>query len=327
MSPALSLAATNATNHTMSIVARNVQTALNPNPTQRTTLIVAGVYIIVIAILWHIPYLNAIIYPFKLLTLGFTRCGLNSRPCRWLTLGKMSHAFMGVLTCATIHSIELDPDEGGATSMSGGIPWLTLPAGYLGSSLIGAALIACGFNTNASKIASIVLGVFFLFTLWWARRNLLTWVLILGTVGLILLFWFVADSVALRYLVLFVGVMSDMYVLWDVIDDTIARKVNSSDAYAFSEICGCCPSQVWGVIWLIQAFIFFAGGILVGLAAFKESNAQQKLDSSHFLPAPGSSSAGTMLSPDVVLLSVFSLILGAFGGVVFDVLRSDTSVF
>ena len=57
--------------------------------------------------------------------------------------------------------------------MSGGIPWITLPAGYLGSSFIGAALIACGFDTNASKVASIVLAVFFLFTLWWARRNLL----------------------------------------------------------------------------------------------------------------------------------------------------------
>lgn len=107
----------------------------------------------------------------------------------------MSHAFMGLLTCAHIHSIELDreqhyvsvsplfmvnicmsssprtADEGGATRMSGGIPYLTLPAGYLGSSLIGAALIACGFDTNASKIASIVLAVFFLFTLWWSRRD------------------------------------------------------------------------------------------------------------------------------------------------------------
>lgn len=55
--------------------------------------------------------------------------------------------------------------------MSGGIPWITLPAGYLGSGLIGAALIACGFDTNASKVASLVLAAFFLFTLWWARRN------------------------------------------------------------------------------------------------------------------------------------------------------------
>ncbi|KAJ7702353.1 peptidase M50B-like-domain-containing protein [Mycena rosella] len=281
------------------VYARDVASTLAPTETQRTTLIVAGCYIVAIAILWHVPYLNKIIYPFKLLTVGFH---------------EMSHAIMGVLTCATIHSIELDPDEGGATSMSGGIPWLTLPAGYLGSSFIGAALIACGFDTNASKVAVIVLGVFFLFTLWWARRNILTWVLILGMVGLILLCWFVAESVALRFLVLFIGVMSCMYVLWDVIDDTIARKVNTSDASAFSRICGCLPSQVWGVIWLIQAFIFFAAGVLVGLAAFKESTAQQKQDASHFLPAPGShSSAALPTSPNALLVSAIALILGASG--------------
>lgn len=55
--------------------------------------------------------------------------------------------------------------------MSGGIRAITLPAGYLGSSFIGACLIACGFDTNASKIACLVLAAFFLFTLWWARKN------------------------------------------------------------------------------------------------------------------------------------------------------------
>lgn len=281
--------------HPIYLLARDAKSSLEPNSTQRTTLIVAGCYIIAIALLWHIPYLSFIIYPFKLLTVGFH---------------EMSHALMGVLTCARIHSIELDPDEGGATRMSGGIPWLTLPAGYLGSSLIGAALITCGFNTNASKIATLVLAAFFLFTLWWARRNWLTWILILGMSGLIVLFWFIDNSIALRYFVLFIGVMSCMYVLWDVIDDTIARKVNGSDAYSFAEICGCCPSQVWGVIWLIQAFIFFAGGILVGLVAFKQTTAQQESDTSHFLPVPGQHSAASSIfhSPgsSISCLSLFT---------------------
>ncbi|KIO22742.1 hypothetical protein M407DRAFT_27772 [Tulasnella calospora MUT 4182] len=38
---------------------------LTPNATQKTTLIVAGVYVIVIAILWVAPVVNWIIYPFK----------------------------------------------------------------------------------------------------------------------------------------------------------------------------------------------------------------------------------------------------------------------
>lgn len=62
-----------------------------------------------------------------------------------------------VLTCARVESIQLDPYEGGSTRMRGGIPavsdlalpdplssrQITLPAGYLGSSFIGACLIAC----------------------------------------------------------------------------------------------------------------------------------------------------------------------------------------
>jgi len=84
---------------------------------------------------------------------------------------EFSHAFMGILTCAKIESMQIDPDEGGATQLRGGIHFLTLPAGYLGSSLIGAILIACGFDERASKVASIVIGVFFLMMLWWARRN------------------------------------------------------------------------------------------------------------------------------------------------------------
>jgi len=281
-------------NHTFAVTARSVQDSLTPDATQRTTLIVAACYVVAIAILWHVPYLSVIIYPFKLLTVGFH---------------EMSHAFVGVLTCAHIHSIELDPDEGGATRMSGGIPWLTLPAGYLGSGFIGAALIVCGFDTNASKVASLVLAAFFLFTLWWARRDWLTWLLILGMSGLVILFWFVDGGVALRYFILFIGVMSCMYVLWDIVDDTVERKVNSSDASAFAEICGCCPSQVWGVIWLIIAFCFFAAGIILGIVLFKQSAAQQASDAQHFLPVPGAHSAALGLStPLLGLVMPLSLI-------------------
>lgn len=276
---------------------RDFKSQVTPTETQRVTLIVAGCYILVIAILWHVPVLNKIIYPFKLLTVGFH---------------EMSHAFMGVLTCAHIHSIELDPDEGGATKMSGGIPWLTLPAGYLGSSFIGACLIACGFDTNASKVATLVLAAFFLVTLWWARRNWLSWVLILGMSGLIVFFWFVAQGVALRYFVLFIGVMSCLYCLWDVIDDTISRKVANSDASAFARYCGCCPSQVWGFIWLIQALVFFALGIIVGLVAFKKSASQQKADSSKFLPVPNANAACSSY-PDVLTTALISFGMSLIG--------------
>ena len=125
-----------------------------------------------------------------------------------------------------------------------GIPALTLPAGYLGSSLIGAAMIATSFDVRASKVMTIVIGVFFLLTLWWARKDWLTWVLLLCMAGLIVAFWFIANGVALQFLVLFIvstisegtlvwslkcmsilclyqGVMSCLYSVWDICDDLI----------------------------------------------------------------------------------------------------------
>lgn len=114
---------------------------------------------------------------------------------------EFGHAITAVCTGGRVKSISLDPHEGGVTHMVGGASAITLPAGYLGSSLIGALLIFCGFDIVASKVASIVLGVCFLLTLWWARKDWLTIGTILAAVGLLIGFWFIAHAEALRFLV------------------------------------------------------------------------------------------------------------------------------
>lgn len=130
---------------------------------------------------------------------------------------EFGHAFACILTGGKVERIELDPREGGVTHMRGGRNGITLPAGYLGSSLIGALLTMQGFNINASKVASIVLGVCFLLTLWWGKRDWLTILTILLAVGLLVACWLIADGVALRWVVLFIGVMSSLYSVWDIV--------------------------------------------------------------------------------------------------------------
>ena len=196
--------------------------------------------------------------------------------------------------------------------MRGGKQFITLPAGYLGSSLIGALLTFCGFNIVASKVASMVLGVCFLLTLWWARKDWLTIGTILLSVGLLVAFWFIEHGEALRFYVvcsksptrlfflllirvfsihtlannviqLFIGVMSSLYSVWDICDDLILRKVNSSDASVFAKRYGG-SSQCWGIIWSLVSLVFMVCGILAGLAAFKQSFEQQEKDSQGFIP-------------------------------------------
>ncbi|KAE9967904.1 hypothetical protein EG328_007908 [Venturia inaequalis] len=242
--------------------------SLKVNKAQSVTLGIIAIYVVVIALLWNIPYVRMVLWPFKMLTIAFHEFG---------------HAITACCTGGRVKSISLDPREGGVTHMTGGISALTLPAGYLGSSIIGALLIFCGFNIVASKIASIVLGVCFLLTLWWARRDWLTIITVLLAVGLLIACWFIAHAEALRFVVLFIGVMSALYSVWDICDDLILRKVNTSDAYVFAERYGG-SSACWGVIWAIVALMFMAAAIVAAIAAFPESATQQRDDSKHFIP-------------------------------------------
>lgn len=114
---------------------------------------------------------------------------------------EFGHAITACCTGGRVESISLDPHEGGVTHMRGGISTITLPAGYLGSSLIGALLIFCGFDIVASKVASIVLGVCFLLTLWWARKDWLTIITVLLAVGLLVACWFIKHAEPLRFVV------------------------------------------------------------------------------------------------------------------------------
>ncbi|KAL2755699.1 hypothetical protein ACRALDRAFT_1033337 [Sodiomyces alcalophilus JCM 7366] len=241
---------------------------LTTNHTQRVTLGVIAAYVVAIAILWNIPVVSYILWPFKMLVIAFHEFG---------------HAFAAVCTGGKVVGITLDPREGGETRMIGGKSAITLPAGYLGSSLIGALLIFCGFHVNAAKVASIVLGVCFLLTLWWGKRDWLTILTILLAVGLLVGFWFISHAHALRFLVLFIGVMSSLYSAWDICDDLILRKVHSSDASVFARRYGG-SSACWGVIWVIISLCFMAAAIVAGIAAFPQSFEEQNRDSRHFLP-------------------------------------------
>lgn len=242
--------------------------ALTVNDTQKVTLGVIAAYVVVIALLWNIPYIKMILWPFKMLTIAFHEFG---------------HAFACILTGGRVVSITLDPNEGGVTQMKGGRSAFTLPAGYLGSSLIGALLTFCGFNIVASKVASFVLAGCFLLTLWWGKRDWLTVLTVLAAVGLLVGCWFIAHAEALRYVVLFIGVMSSLYSVWDICDDLILRKVNSSDASVFAKRYGG-SSQCWGVIWSIFSLLFLVAAIVAGIAAFPQTREEQQDASKGFIP-------------------------------------------
>jgi hypothetical protein len=180
---------------------------LTVNHTQGVTLGVIAAYVVIIALLWNLPYVRWVLWPFKArvsstFTIHHSMWLANSqKKMLVIAFHEFGHAITACCTGGRVESISLDPHEGGVTHMRGGKQIITLPAGYLGSSLIGALLTFCGFNIVASKVASIILGVCFLLTLWWARKDWLTIITILLAVGLLVGFWFIEHGEALRFVV------------------------------------------------------------------------------------------------------------------------------
>lgn len=91
-------------------------------------------YVVLLLICWNLRHARTIIYPFKLLTVAFHESWYAVRPPRGVKgyfdrLIYNSHAMAGTLTGAKITSMQLDPNEGGATGMEGGWGFVSLPAG------------------------------------------------------------------------------------------------------------------------------------------------------------------------------------------------------
>lgn len=236
------------------------QSILAPSAEQWKTIYFIIGYVVGICVLWHLPYLQYLLYPFKLVTIAFHEFG---------------HAAAGKCTGAQIEGIEVDPNEGGVTRMRGGTQCVTLPAGYIGSTVFGGVMVFAGFDILASKVVSILVSLALLVTLYWAR-NMLTRVVTLGFIGLIALLWWVPQldhpdvhGYYLKYFILFMGVMSALYSLWDIIEDLVLRKAHGSDAVQYARVFGGW-AKCWGSVWFVISLFFVGVAIICALIVFRE---------------------------------------------------------
>ncbi|PIN13323.1 hypothetical protein CDL12_14055 [Handroanthus impetiginosus] len=216
---------------------------------QKVFLITIAVFTVVILVLWR----TFLLTPFKLIT---------------VFLHEASHAIACKLTCGQVEGMEVHANEGGVTRTRGGVYWLILPAGYLGSSFWGMVLILASTNLLTSRIAAGCLILALLIVLFIAKNWTLRG-LCIGFIIFIAVVWVLQEKTEvriLRYIILFIGVMNSLFSVYDIYDDLISRRVHSSDAEKFAEICPCpCTGSAWGVIWGMISFIFLCAAIYLGL--------------------------------------------------------------
>ncbi|KAI9019668.1 peptidase M50B-like-domain-containing protein [Hyaloraphidium curvatum] len=231
--------------------------------TKYTLYFLAG-FFVAILILWPIPYLNLVLYPFKLVTISFHEFGHAS--AAWLTGGRVT-------------GITVEPNLGGKTEYRGGVQAIILPAGYIGSCFWGSIMVFAAFDALATRIVSLIICVLLLIVIVVAK-NWLPRLLNAFFIAVICVLWWLSttqydpNGYGLRAVTLWFGVMSSMYALWDIIEDLVTRRVNASDATQFAKMCGkscAATAQCWGVIWFMISLAFLGLAIFGGVTAFNRA--------------------------------------------------------
>ena len=169
-------------------------------------------------------------------------------------LHELSHALATWLTGGSVEQISLSPQQGGFAITRGGNLFAILTAGYLGSLVMGAALLFVALRSEADRAVTALLGaVMLLVTLLYVRDLFAAGFCILAGAALLAMARFLghsANDMALRV----IGLSSLIYLPYDIFDDTIARSTQRSDAYMLAEAFGG-TAMIWGGIWLVVSVV------------------------------------------------------------------------
>lgn len=179
-------------------------------------------------------------------------------------LHEASHAITALLTGGEVISLSVSPREGGLVVSRGGSRFLTLTAGYLGSLLIGLALLIAALRSQADRLIVGTCGMVMLLITLLYVRDLFAFSFGIGT-GLALLamarfLGHAANDLTLRV----IGLTSMIYVPFDIISDTLTRAHLRSDARMMAEEFGG-ATQLWGGLWLIISLGVIAAALRYGL--------------------------------------------------------------
>lgn len=212
--------------------------------------------LVVVALLWNTWF----VYPLKILVVFFH---------------ELSHGLMAVATGGSILRIELVAQQGGLCVTAGGIRFLVLSAGYLGSLVWGGVILVAAARTRHDKIITMGLGALLLFVTVVFIRPIIGFGFGFGALfglAMIVAGRLLPESVNDLVLKL-VGLTSCLYAVLDIKSDIIDRSHLRSDARMLSELT-LIPTVAWGVIWIAIAAI--AAVIFLVIASARPEDDEKK---------------------------------------------------
>lgn len=220
----------------------------------RALLIPIGAFALIMVV-WQVPALNPVLYPFRLFV---------------TTVHELGHGTAALISGGQFRGYEVFANGTGLATTAGGTPGLVISAGYVGTALFGAALLFLANRTSLGRAIAFVLGIaFLLMTVLFARSFTAIAAGAISGVVLLLLGWktnglligFVLNTLAFAT---GLNALLDLWGLLDSMDSSVVLRLGNipNDAYNMSLIVGTLPPVVWAVLWMLFAVL------LLGISAY-----------------------------------------------------------
>lgn len=230
---------------------------LTPTREQRVILILMAIVMVVALVLGEFTMGRFILYPFAIISTVFHEFG---------------HAFMVWVTGGHMNSIEINVNEAGATRFHGGWPCAILPAGYIGSALIGAILVFMAFGRKTARWTAVGIMGILIITLFYSYW-LFTIISALGLMAMLGLAIWYKEGAFTRHFILILGVCACMQSITSILNTTVFNTVEGSDAYVFARRCSfLIPAFVYGLLWFIISMTLQIVAIGAALITFKKQS-------------------------------------------------------
>ncbi|TDT75240.1 peptidase M50B-like protein [Litoreibacter halocynthiae] len=181
-------------------------------------------------------------------------------------LHELSHGLAAILTGGSIEQITISPEQGGLAQLRGGSRFWSLTAGYLGSLLLGMALLFAALRSTADRVVVAGLGLLLLVVAALYLRDLFALLFCIGLAVVLLAVARWLDHRANDLVLRVIGLTSMIYVPFDIFSDTIARSHLLSDARMMANEFGG-ATVLWGGLWLVVSVVAIGTSLRYGLGA------------------------------------------------------------
>lgn len=196
----------------------------------------------IVFVLWNIPQLDFLLYPFRLFVTFVHEAG---------------HSLAATFTGGSVETFTVLSDGTGWARTRGGNLLFILPAGYLGAAFFGAGLFYAVNTVPFPRKIALALGTFMvIIALFMGAQGI---ALIIGVLtGVALIFLSLRASIELNMFVLnFLAIITGLNAALDVI--YLVGNVNAglgdiqSDAAALAMLTRPLPAAFWALLWALIA--------------------------------------------------------------------------